>query len=440
MERRPLLAVWRGAFVVVALAPLALALIQLDPGRGLWVNFSVAAGFVALALLGLQFLLAARWPRAVTPFGADVVLQVHRQLTALILLLAIGHPLVLFVWDSRFLRLLDVVEAPWRAKLAVTSVVALLVLAATSVWRQRLHLSYPAWQALHAALALVITGAALAHVLLIGYYVDEPWEKALWIVYTGAFVWIGFWVRVVKPVQRFRRRFVVVGVTEEAGGACHALEIAPAGSAASTAGFAPGQFAWIMVGRSPFALTYHPFSYASSAEHPERLTFVVRAYGPFTSALHDLEPGAWVYLDGPWGHFSPDRVEASGWVLIAGGVGVTPMLSILLTRRDRGDQRPAWLFYAATDERSLIAPDVLGALAEDPAVTVVPVLSRPSQEWTGERGHVDAEVLRRHLPADLTGVHGYVCGPGPMMDAADAAAAEVGLARDAVHTERFAMA
>ncbi|GAY08046.1 FAD/NAD(P)-binding oxidoreductase [Pseudonocardia sp. N23] len=428
---------WRLGYLTLALAPLALCLIDLDPGRGFWVNLSVAAGFVALSLLGLQFLLAARWPRATTPFGADVLLQFHRQVTVLIVVLALGHPTVLFVWDSRFLGLLDVVSAPMRAKLAVLSVVALLVLVATSIWRTTLRLSYPAWQTLHAGLALVVAGAALAHVIMIGYYVDQRWEQVLWIAYTAAFVWVGVYVRVVKPIGRYRRRFRVVAVTAEGGGS-HGLELEPVTPAAARA-FAPGQFAWIMVGRSPFALTYHPFSYASSAEHPERVRFVIRGIGPFTAGIGDVRAGADVYVDGPWGHFSPDRVDASAWVLIAGGVGITPMLSILLTRRDRGDHRPVWLFQAARDEESLVAQDLLAELAADPGVTVVPILSRPAATWTGERGRVDPDHLRRYLPADLGEVHAFVCGPPGMTDAACAAAQAAGIAPRAVHSERFSM-
>jgi predicted ferric reductase len=136
----------------------------------------------------------------------------------LIVVLALGHPLVLFVWDARFLGLLDVVSAPMPAELAVLSVVALLLLVATSLWRTTLRLSYPAWQALHAVLALVVAGAALTHVVLIGYYADQLWEQGSWIAYTAAFVWIGVYVRIVKPLQRYRRRLVVVEVTEEAAG------------------------------------------------------------------------------------------------------------------------------------------------------------------------------------------------------------------------------
>lgn len=432
---------WRLCYGIVALGPLGLSFIQLDPGRGFWVNLSVAAGFVALSLLGLQFLLAARWARIAMPLGTDVMLQFHRQITVLIVILALGHPTILFVWDSRFLALLDVVHAPIRAQLAVLSVLALLVLTATSIWRRRFHLSYSSWQALHAALALVIAVAALAHVLLVGYYVDQPWEKLLWIVYSAVFIWIGIWVRVIKPIQRARRRLRVVSVTEDAANS-YVLELEPISPGAfgpRGLEFAPGQFAWIMVGRSPFAMTYHPFSYASSAADSHRVRFIIRSYGPFTSGLQDVRPGATVYLDGPWGHFSPDRSAANDLVLIAGGVGITPMLSILLTRRDRGDSRRVWLFYATTDETSLIARNTLNELVQDPAIVVVPVLSRPSPDWQGVQGRISAEVLRNHLPPDLLEPHCYICGPAPMMDAAEIAAVGAGIPRSAVHTERFAM-
>src|ERR1700712_182657 len=161
----------------VAVYPLMASFISLDPGRGFWVNLSVALGFVALALLGLQFALAARSAKTTTPFGIDVVLQFHREVTGIIVLFVLAHPIILFIWDDRFLKLLNIWTAPWRAKLAVISVLALIALAVTSIYRGRLRISYPVWQALHAALALVIVVTALAHVLLIGYYVDETWEK-----------------------------------------------------------------------------------------------------------------------------------------------------------------------------------------------------------------------------------------------------------------------
>ncbi len=203
-------ATWSAGYILLAVAPLLLSLIQLDPGRGFWVNLSVALGFVGLALMGLQFAIAARSVRVSAPIGVLPLLQFHREISYVALVLILAHPIILVFYDSTFWALFDVVHAPLRAQLAVVSVVALLVLVATSVWRTRLRLGYRTWQLLHAGLAVLIVVTALTHVLLIGYYVDQPWERALWIVYSLAFVWISVWVRVIKPVQRWRRRWRVV--------------------------------------------------------------------------------------------------------------------------------------------------------------------------------------------------------------------------------------
>ncbi len=214
-----------------AVAPLLFNLIQLDPGRGFWVSLSVSFGFVGLALLGLQFALAARSVRVAQPTGVLPLLQFHREISYLVLGLILAHPIILVLYDSSFWSLFDVVHAPLRAQLAIASVLALLLLVATSVWRTRMRLSYHAWQVLHATLAVFIVATALAHVLLIGYYVDQPWERALWIVYSLAFVWISLWVRAVKPLQRWRRRWRVVEVREQPGGSLTiALELVHPGA------------------------------------------------------------------------------------------------------------------------------------------------------------------------------------------------------------------
>ncbi|MTD15249.1 oxidoreductase [Nakamurella sp. YIM 132087] len=441
--RHPVRAVvWSLVYVLLAIAPLPLSLVNLDPGRGFWVNLSVALGFVGLSLMGLQFVLAARFVRATTTFGIDVVLQVHRQMTWIITLCVLAHPIVLFVWDSRFLSLLDVVHAPWRAKFAVLSVVLLLVLIATSVWRRRIRLSYQAWQVLHAALATGIVIAALVHVLMIGYYVDQPWERGLWIAYSAAFVGIGAWVRVIKPVLRWRRRWEVVSVREQPGPG-HTIRMRPLhsnGKHNKGFRFEPGQFAWINVGRSPFSIEYHPFSISSSAEQHEYLEFTIKTEANFTQRVHWFTPGETVYLDGPWGHFTMQRHEGPGFVFIGGGVGITPLLSMLSTLADRGDRRPCWAVVGNRYEHQMIGRDELEELAQRMELTVVQTLSAPDGSWTGRKGRIDATLLDDVLPADRHRLQYFLCGSNAMMDGAEAALDQLGVPRSQVHSERFAMA
>jgi predicted ferric reductase len=432
---------WLIVYLVLALAPLALALIQLDPGRGFWVNFSVALGFVGLALLGLQFALAARSSRATTPFGIDVVLQFHREIGYVALAFVLAHPLILFVWDSRFLNLLNVVSAPMRAKFAVASVVLLIVLIVSSVWRRRLRLGYVTWQMLHAVLGIAVVVFGLLHVLLIGYYVDQPWERGLWIAYSAAFVLVTIWVRLVKPVQRYRRRWRVMAVEEQPAHS-HRLTLElvdPASYGASGFSFEPGQFAWIRSGRSPFSMSYNPFSFSSSAERPDRIQFTIKSSGDYSTSLHELAVGETVYVDGPHGSFSSDRHEGPGFALIAGGVGITPMLSILETMADRDDVRPCVLFIGVRSECEVICADQIEALRARLSLDVITVISEPGPSWAGERGYLTADILDRHLPPRRHRLQYFLCGPAPLMDTAEGALDTLGVPGDRVHSERFAM-
>jgi len=433
---------WVAWYVLVAVAPLLLSLIQLDPGRGFWVNLSVSFGFVGLPLLGLQFALAARSVRVAQPTGVLPLLQFHREVSYLVLVLILAHPIILVLYDSSFRSLFDVVHAPLRAQLAIASVLALLLLVATSVWRTRMRLSYHAWQVLHATLAVCTVATALAHVLLIGYYVDQPWERALWIVYSLAFVWISLWVRVVKPLQRWRRRWRVAEVREQPGDSLTiVLELVhPDAYGPDGFQFDAGQFAWIMVGHSPFALTYHPFSFSSGAHSRTRVEFTIRSFGTFTAGLRRLKDGEHVYLDGRWGRFrvNPDpRVRIA---MIAAGIGVTPMLSMLKTMADGGDRRECVLILGNRTEATIPGHADIEALQGSLNLRVVHVLSEPADGWAGESGRVGEQVLAASLPGSHEQWQFFLCGPSAMMDSAESWLARDRVAAEQFHSERLMMA
>jgi hypothetical protein len=154
--------------------------------------------------------------------------------------------------------------------------------------------------------------------------------------------------------------------------------------------------------------------------------------------LRKLLPGA-QNVDGPHGVFSIDQDEGPGFGFIAGGVGVTGPLSILRTMADRDDVRPAVLIYANGDWEGVAYRDELERLERRMNLTVVHVLQRPPANWTGETGYVTAELLARHLPRGHRRFQFFICGPGPMMDAAESALVELGVPTERVHTERFDM-
>jgi predicted ferric reductase len=428
-------------YLGVTIAPLVLAWSGMEPGKGFLIDFSVALGFVGLSLMGLQFLVAARFPSVAAPFGIDVLLQYHRQIGIVSLLFILAHPLLLFMADTGYLALLDVTTAPLRAKMAVTSTVALLVLVALSVWRKKLRIGYELWQLTHGVLAFVVIAAALTHVLLVGYYVNEPLEIALWLWMATVFVGLVLWVRVVKPLELRTKAWRIEDVIPERGNICTIVLKPSRLYARRFAGFhfEPGQFAWITVGKSPFAITRHPFSISSSAEKTERVALSIKAAGDFTREIGQLKPGATAYLDGPHGAFTIDRHDGPGFVFIGAGVGITPLMSMLRTMADRNDPRPCYLFFGNREWEGVAFREEIEELKGRLNLKVMHVLSRPPEGWEGNEGRISAAVLARHLPERYQRLQYFICGSDSMMDATEEALIHFGVSKRRVHTERFGM-
>jgi predicted ferric reductase len=424
---------WLGIFVGICVAPLVFALMSTnEPGQGFWTDFSVALGFVGLSLMGIEFALVARVRTVAEPFGTDAVIDFHRQIGYAGLLFVLVHVALSADWSQA--NPFTPSNTPARVWFGGIAAAALVVLVATSIWRRRLRLSYEVWQVLHAVLAVVAVVAALVHILLVDYYVDTLWKQLLWAVMTAAFVGLLLWARLLRPL-RIRRRPWTVERVEPERDRTTVLTLRPAGHDGLR--FEPGQFAWITVGRSPFSVTSHPFSFCSSAEADGTVEVAIKAAGDFTSSVATVAPGTEVYVDGPHGVFSIDQYEGAGYCLIAGGVGIAPAMSMLETLADRGDVRPVLLFAGNRTWDSIIMRERIDNLTNRLNVTVVHVLEQPPPDWDGESGFLDDAILSRHLPARFPRFQFFACGPTPMLAAVEAALVRIGVPADRIHTERF---
>jgi len=167
--------------------------------------------------------------------------------------------------------------------------------------------------------------------------------------------------------------------------------------------------------------------------------FTIKQVGDFTRSIRRLRVGDTVYVDGPHGSFTLDRHPGMGYVLVATGVGVTPFLSMLATLADQGDRRPVWLFLGNRSEDQITGIRQLERLPGRLDLTVVHVISRPSGEWPGERGRIDAALLARHLPPHARSLQYFVCSREETVQAVRSALAELRVPADRVHSEQFGM-
>lgn len=425
---------WIVFYLVLALAPLIVAIgITRPPGNGFGWDFAVALGIGALGLMGAMLLLTSRFRRAAAPFGVDVIFYFHRLIGIAILGIVLLHALILLVLEPPLWHYLKP-DGPGSMHAGAGALVALGLLLGSSVARKALHLRYDFWRKLHAVLAITALALSLVHVAGINYYFNAPVMRTLLLLL--AFLWFSLviYIRVIRPFLLWRRPYTVESVTPERGQAW-TLVLMPSGHRGFH--FRPGQFAWLTIGQGPWSMQEHPFSIASSAQQSGRLAFTIKALGDFTSTIGAIEPGQIAFVDGPYGAFSPDQYDATGLVLIAGGIGIVPLLCMLRTLADRGDQRPITLVYAYRNLDNLTFREELDSLAVRLRLRTEIVLRDPPSDWHGERGMLTPEMFIRLLPADCRLCQYFVCGPQPMVTVVETALRSAGISLGRMHFEIF---
>jgi len=330
-------------------------------------------GIVALSLLGLQLVLPARLPLVSGGLGADLAVRLHRRLADVTFAVIAAHVAVVVLAEPARAAFLAFVGTPWPVQAAVVSTAALGALASSSTWRGRLRLPYSTWRALHLGLAAGALVFATAHTIGVDRYLTRGiaavWLALLVLGSLAALVEL----RVLRPRRLARDAYVVQEVVPEPGGAT-TIKLLAKGHDGKP--FRPGQFAWLRLADDSTRLAEHPFSYASSALTPARPVFTIKAYDGFSRKIAQLPPGADIVLDGPHGSYRPAH-DATGFVLIAGGIGITPSLSLLRTAADLTDPRPYLLLYASRSEEEIVLADELEGLTARLDLTVVHVPVQP---------------------------------------------------------------
>lgn len=430
---------WLGLYLLLVLAPMAILVTggQPRPG-GFWWDFALALGYASLGMLGIQFVLTARFKRATSPFGIDVIYYFHRFLATGAFVLLLLHAGILIARYPSTLGGWNPFAAPMSMAMAWLALLAFTVIVVSSLWRKPLGIEYDRWRRWHVLLAVVGMIAALIHVHGSGSFLATASDRLLWAA-LGVF-WLGLavYVRLWRPWRLRSRPWRVESVHTECPGTW-TLELAP--QHGQHFHYRPGQFAWLSLRAGPFAMREHPFSFSSTPTRPGRVAFTIKALGDFTARIGEIEPGETAYVDGPYGSFGVDQhPDAAGYVFIAGGVGIAPLISMLRALADRGDTRPKWLFYGnRVRERSVFA-DEIDALAARINLHVIHVLLEPPSDWQGEVGYVTRDVLDRHLPPERSGLQYYVCGPTGMIRLAEQALSGLGVPLRRLHSELFDLA
>jgi len=433
---------WLTMLFVVALWVRRGGLAELDSLSGALTTLGRLGGLVSAQLLLVQVLFMARIPVVERSYGQDELARRHRLvglwsfnlMWAHIVLIWIGYAAgsTLGLWGT----LVDLVLNYPGMLLAVAGTVALCLVVWTSVRASRARLRYESWHLMH-LYAYLGVGLALPHQLWTGQdFVGNTAATVFWWGLWGAAVAAVLGYRVGLPLYRtLHHRLVVSRVYAEGPGV---TTVVVTGRDLDRLPVGAGQFFNWRFLDNPGASRAHPYS-LSAAPDGRTLRITAAHLGDGSAALADLVPGSRVLLEGPYGRLHAGVRTRRKVLLLAGGIGITPMRALL----EELPQGPGdvTLVYRAHSQEDVIFADELMNLARARGARIFTVLGDRATDrasWLPQSAaHLSDTEALRHLVPDLADHDVYLCGGVEWMDLARAAVLAGGVPPANIHFERF---
>lgn len=428
--------------VVVALWVGNGGLSDLASGGGAGVtSLSRIAGLVSADLLLIQVVLIARVPWVERSFGQDTLARWHRLvgLTSFNLLLVhivfvtIGYAMTAHVgllWQAWSL----VTTYPGML-LATAAFACLILVVVTSIRAARRRLRYESWHLLHLYAYLGIA-LALPHQLWTGAdFIASPKARAYWwTVYLLAAGCVVVFRLAVPAYRSWRHDLRVERVVAEAPGV---TSLYLRGRDLHRLPARPGQFfVWRFLD-GPGWSRAHPYSLSAPGTR-NRLRITIKDLGDGSARVASLRPGTRALIEGPYGRLTGDRYHGGGVTMLACGIGITPLLSLLWTLPYRPGQ--AVLIYRGRRAEELAFRREIDKLAARRGITVHYVLGRRAAHasWAPHDApkRPDSDLLIQLSP-EVASHDVYVCGPEGWAESALAAARTAGADEDRCHHESF---
>lgn len=416
------------AVIVLGITSESLAQLRIPGGPAIFAGSMT--GLVGMYLALLQVLLVARIPALERILGQDGMVRWHRRLGPWPITLLVIHAVVVTVGFAQSaktgpLHEVGVLIHSYPDMLAATVGLALMVMAGVaSIRALRSRMSRETWWVIHLYLYLALA-LSFAHVLALGpSFVGHPLTRAVWSVVWAATAGVVLVYRVGLPLVRSaRHRLRVETVYEEAPGV---VSVICSGRHLQRLALSGGQFfCWRFLARGLWWQA-HPYS-ISAMPRPPHLRLTVKTVGDHSAAVADLRPGTRIAIEGPYGAVTRHAQQSRRVVLVAAGMGVTALRS-LLEDLPKG-ANPVVLLRAGSTEELVLRDEMAELVRQHKGVL---------HEVVGTRRSVGrAHSLLARLVPDVARRDVFVCGAPGFVEEIAAAARDLGVPSEAVHYEIY---
>jgi predicted ferric reductase len=406
-----------------------------DPAKNELIGIAKFFALHAALLMMLQLLLVARLPWLDAWIGADKLTAWHRWTGFALFWAVVLHASFMLVGYARLADIsvfaqIDVFLGVFPTLLGMLAVSLIVIVVALSVRFARRRLSYELWHAIHLLLYAAVTLAVLHQLYEGSTFRANPLTTAYWWGLWGLVIVSLLHGRVVTPLLRnARHKLRVAAVVPEAH---NVTSVYVTGRDLAGLEARAGQFfIWRFLTRGRWWQA-NPFSISSTPDG-EVLRLTARAVGKTSAGLRSLPIGSRVFVEGPYGAFTTLHRTRDATLLIAGGVGITPIRSLL------GElDGPVTVLYRVPTEADAVLLGELEHFVTNPGVTLHLLTGR-----TGAGLPPNLPFAPENLTAlvpDIRDRDVYVCGPPAMTDNVLKALKEIGVPKRQVHAERFALA
>jgi predicted ferric reductase len=370
--------------------------------------------------------------------GLDKLARIHRTNGKLALSCILIHPLLIALgyamsakinFIQQYISLLLEYEDVWQAEVAV---ILFVITVGTSIYILRKKLKYESWYYVHLFNYLAIL-LAWGHQLENGadFQINQTFVYYWYALY--AFVFGNHLLfRFIRPIYLFHKhQFYVQKIVQEKK---NVSSLYISGKQIEKFDVQAGQFMILRFLTKGFWWQAHPFS-LSQVSDGKTIRVTIKNVGDFTGDIPHIRPGTKVLIDGPYGVFTEAAAKEKKIVLVAAGIGITPIRSLL--EQMVGNKKDIILLYANKRKDEIVFKEEIDTLAKKHKFIVHYFLSQEKVN-----GYISSRLSVEKiedLVKDLQKRDIYICGPQLLTDSLRYQLLQKGIKKSLIHYEKFAL-